>query len=192
MTLCTAGVSYPRGAYDSCLCSSLCLHLFMKTTFHRLECGYPQDATTAAASNRYLCLWANKRACLAEMVLPVFSDSWSPTSLQYIGFSSAVPQFKAPLSQQAHVDLSEEQDLLLHHYRLFVAHVGQLLCFSIQHQSPPWCWVAYLEALPGHRGRILASMKKFWETVMILETSTDRAHRALSQQLAVKACKISH
>jgi hypothetical protein len=92
------------------------------------------------------------------------------------------------LSQQVAVDLSEEQNLLLNHYRLFIAHVGQLVCFSIQHQSPPWCWVAYLEKMPGHRGSVLASMKKFWETVILLERSTDRVHKALSQQLPMKVC----
>jgi len=145
------------------------------------EAGLPQSA------NKYLCMWANENAYLAEVVRPVVISSWSAASLQYIGIDSAVLAVPVPLYDVIGQDgLSEEQDLLVLHLRLFISHIGQLLTFALLHQTPPWQWVLYLEGTAGGRTRTLTGMRRFWDLVISLEESTISIEQGFAKLLTLK------
>ena len=147
-----------------------------------------QDVGCPRSANKYLALWASPTAYLAECVLPVLGDSWSVQNLQYIGFLGSVPPVPVPLFDEGLIDgdVTEEQDLLTLHFRLFLSHVANLMLFSVLHQSPPWQWVLYLAGGGSTRRQVLDRMQAFWELVLRLEASADPLEQSFSKLLQFK------
>ena len=145
-----------------------------------------KEACQFKSANKFLCLWANKKAYVSELVRPVLDDAWSHSALSFVGFSTAVPFIDVPdVAGSGLIDGTEDAQLLMLHFRLFLAHLGQLILFSMQHLSPPWSWVRYLENAPNSRKIVLARMKEFWSMVLALESSVERVHVGYAKQLHV-------
>ena len=141
---------------------------------------YMKDCHQVSSANKYLVFWSDATRWVSEMVVPVVRDSWHPDALQYIGFDDEVEPFEVPLLDPP-ADVTEEQYLLYLHLRLCMAHVGQMLLYIILPKSPPWVFVRMLDV--STRSVALAEMRRAWELILLLESSTARHEKAFAQQL---------
>ena len=134
-------------------------------------------------------LWADAPAYNDIVVIPMVRKSWSRSSLEFIGLEETLP-FPVPALGDYPGEVSEEQDLLFLHLRLFISHLGQLIAFAFLHQGPLFEWVRLLDERPSIKRCILARMRTFWELVQTLEESSVRLELGFAKQLHFKVALI--
>ena len=130
----------------------------------------------------YAC-WADPRTWHQTLVAPALRHCLlDPAILLEIGLPSDIAPFAAPVSPHTG-EASEHEELLLLHVRQTMEMVHQLVYFGLLYQSPPWCFFLLLEKKGAALLTFLGELRKTWELVLALESSTDPLQQALSKEL---------
>ena len=161
------------------------LHMFRRVRMHQKE--YTEACASPKACLQFHLFWSNESRWIQEMVTPALRDSLcSLDVMDRLNFKGMVSGVPSPLVVALDTDL-DDAGVLLHHIRLSFDMVWQMLLYCTQTSSPPWSFCLLLDPDESVRKSCLQELRRIWEMVLKLESSSLPGERKWLQQLPL--CK---
>jgi hypothetical protein len=159
------------------------LVVFRRIRLHQAD--YIKHACSPEACRRFFAEWADSAHWSSTQLAPTLDDSlFQSTTWTRLSLTSVVGEAPVPLLGDSTAE-SEDERLLTIHVRLTMGALRHMLGYGRLPQSPPWSFVRLLYCQTGGKAcsSILGELRAFWSITVYLETSHDRFHLELADQL---------
>ena len=151
------------------------LHIFERLRMHQVD--FTKDCSEPASCLKYHLLWSNSERWTREMILPTLLDSLcSLNVMDRLLFKGVVSDVASPFILPLEMDY-DDAGVLLHHLRLTMDAAWQMVVYSAQVTSPPWCYCLLLDPDESVRASCLHRLRAIWKLVIKLESSAQPDHR---------------